>query len=294
MIENKDKASMNLPHDRREVFFDLWRHYKLTLAKTNLLMLLFALPAIVWLYLSFLTTGSIAYLIDSGFIQAPNPGNLSQSIAMIKMQINNVTFAGLIPLSLVASLGLAGAFHVLQKLVYAENVDLVTDFKAGIRRNWKEYLPMSLVFSASLFFFVFVTGYYAFENNLVVKTVSMAIAFAQLALVSGALFIAFPYFNIYQSRLGRGLWQSLALFFYHPGQGVAMLLLAVLPFSLLIIPVFWLQTISSILLLTFVFSFDVVLMILYSNHVFDRHVNPGRYDELIGKGLVKNEDKPNR
>lgn len=294
MTENKDKASSNLPHDRREVFFDLWRHYKLTLAKTNLLMLVFAVPAVAWLYLSFIAKGSIAYLIDSGFIQAPNPEDLSQSIALIKMQINNLTFAGLIPLSLVASLGLAGAFHILQKLVFAENIELITDFKAGIRRNWKEYMPMSLVLSVSLFFFVFVTGYYAFEPNLVVKTVSIAIAFAQLALVSGALFIAFPYFNLYQSRFGRGLWQSLALFFYHPGQGVAMLLLAVMPFSLLVIPVFWLQTISSILLLTFVFSFDAVLMILYSNHVLDRHVNPGRYDELIGKGLVKNEDQPKR
>ncbi len=294
MTENKDKVSSNLPHDRREVFFDLWRHYKLTLAKTNLLMLAFALPAIIWLYLSFITKGSIAYLIDSGFIHAPNPDNLSQSMAIIKMQINNVTFAGLIPLSWVASLGLAGAVHILQKLVFAENVALITDFKAGIRRNWKEYLPMSLMLSASLFFFVFVTGYYAFENNLIVKTVSIAIASAQLFLVSGTLFIALPYFNLYQSRLGRGLWQSLVLFFYHPGQGVAMLLLAVLPFSLLVIPVFWLQTASSILLLTFVFSFDVVLMILYSNHVFDRQVNPGRYDELIGKGLVKHEDKSKR
>jgi magnesium-transporting ATPase (P-type) len=246
------------------------------------------LPAIIWLYLSFIAKGSLIQFIDAGFIQAPVPEDIAQSIAILKMQINNVTFAVLVPLSLLAALGLSGAFHVVQKLVYAENVDVKADFKDGIRRNWKEYMVMALLLSLSLFFYVFVTGYYAFEPNLAIKAISIAIAVVQLTVVSATLFVAFPYFNLYKSRMGRGLWQCLALFFNHPGRGIALLTLAAVPFALLVIPVFWLQTAAGILLMAFIFSFDAALMILYSNDVFDRHVNPGRYDGLIDKGLMKN------
>ena len=108
MFKRKEKnitdmeAKKTLPHTRKEVFFDLIKHRKMTLFSLSSFVFMFFIPLAVDLfYFNFLESAAIAsdkaeYLFSLFFY------------SMIIM----------IPCMLIGFLGLAGGFYVAKKLVW--------------------------------------------------------------------------------------------------------------------------------------------------------------------------------
>jgi len=284
----KDTSGPLFPRNRKEVFFDLFHNRKMALVEINLLCVLFALPSILLIFLVFLYKGNIDALIASGDIILVDPLNVELSKNIILFQTNNALFAILIPLNLVASLGLAGGFYVMQRLVYAENISVWHDFFVGLKRNAREYSLLALVISLSLFFLSFVTGYYKMaEMPLAVEIISYAVAVLQFVIVLGTCLFAFPQANLYQMKFGMLLKNSFRLFISSVFKSIGVLMMTLAPLGLLYVPVPMFQSVVSVVLILFMFSFVILIWVLFANRYFDKYLNPHAHEEIIDKGMKK-------
>ena len=128
-------AKRALPKNRKEVFFDLLKHRKMTLFSLSCFTFMFFIPLAVDLfYFNFL---------ESAAISANKPEYLF-SLFFYSMLI-------MIPCMIIGFIGFAGAFYVIKKLVWQEGIMLASDFFQGIKENWKHTLINGVLFSIFLF-----------------------------------------------------------------------------------------------------------------------------------------------
>ena len=144
MFKRKEKqisdseAKRMLPHNRKEVFFDLLRHRKMTLFALSCFTFMFFIPLTVdLLFFNFLESVAIAneqtdYLF---------------SLVFYSMLI-------MVPCMIIGFLGFAGAFYTAKKLVWQEGTMFASDFFQGIKENWGRAILNGLIFGIILFGFI--------------------------------------------------------------------------------------------------------------------------------------------
>ncbi len=114
-----EDVKRTLPHNRKEVFFDLLRHRKMTLFALSCFTFMFFIPLAVDLfYFNFLETAAIA----------SDKSEYLFSLIFYSMLI-------MLPCMLIGFLGFAGAFYTIKKLVWQEGITVSIDFFMGIKEN---------------------------------------------------------------------------------------------------------------------------------------------------------------
>ena len=273
-----EEAKKALPHDRKQVFFDLLAHRKMTLFALSCFTFMFFIPLAVDLfYFNFLESAAIAsekyeYLFSLFFY------------SMLIM----------IPCMIVGFLGFAGAFYVTKQLAWQEDVNLAVDFFHGIKENWKHALINALVFAIVLFGLVIGSTY------LIIFLRSQPVL---LGVGIGALILLFLVFgmvislnftqDVYYENgviatfknsfcfLGLLNWRILVLFILTTGGVIA---LSCFNFITLII---------GMALFAFLNSVVIIIYTLLSHSAFDKYINKEHYPEMVDRGLYKpkQEDK---
>ena len=273
-----EDAKRSLPHNRKEVFFDLLRNRKMTLFALSCYTFMFFIPlAIDLFWFNFLESVAIAnekyeYLFSLFFY--------SMLIA--------------IPCMIIGFLGFAGAFHVARQLVWQEEVSLAVDFFHGIKSNWKHAIINGLVFGILLF------GLVVGSTYLIIFMQSQPIL---LGVGIGALILFFLVFgmvialnfaqDVYYENgvittfknsfcfLGLLHWKVLVTFLLTTG---AIVTLAC--FNLITLAV-------GMVLFAFLNSLVVIIYTLLAHSAFDKYINKEHYPDMVGKGLYKleKEDK---
>ena len=269
-----EDAKRKLPHNRKEVFFDLLAHRKMTLFALSCFTFMFFIPLAVDLfYFNFLESAAIAsekyeYLFSLFFY------------SMLIM----------LPCMVIGFLGFAGAFYVAKRLVWQEDVSLSVDFFQGIKENWKHAIVNGVVFGIFLFGLV-VGGTYLIIYSpttpvwcgigigalaLLFITFGMVISinFAQDVFYENSLITTFKNSFCFLGLLN---WKVLVLFLLTTG-GVIVLGC----FNLLTLAI-------GLFLFAFLNSVVVVLYTLLSHVVFDKYINKENYPDIVGKGLYKPE-----
>ena len=262
----------SLPHNRKELFFDLLKHRKMTLFSLSCLTFMFFIPlAIDLFYFNFLEAAAIAadkyeYLF---------------SLIFYSMLI-------MLPCMLIGFIGLGGAFYASKKLVWQEGVMISTDFFQGIKENWKHSLMNGALFGLVLFGLV-VGGSYLFIYApltpvwrgigigaiiLIFLLIGMIIPliFTQSVYYTNSYFITFR--NSF-SFLGLTNWKVLVLFLLSTGSLVALCAINLITMGV------------GLFLFAILNSVVVVLYTLISHAAFDRFINQVHYPDMVGKGLYK-------
>ena len=267
-------AKKTLPHSRKEVFFDLLAHRKMTLFALSSFVFMFFIPLAVDLfYFNYLENVAIAnekyeYLFSLIFY--------SMLIA--------------IPCMIIGFIGLAGAFHAVKKLVWQEGINLSVDFFHGIKDNWKHALVNGLISGILLFGLVVGSSYLLiFVRE---KPVLCGIGIGALILLflffGMTIALFFPQDDYYQNRysdtfknsfrfLGLINWKVLVIFLLSTGGLVA---LCAINFVTMIV---------GFVLFAILNSLVIVLYTLISHAAFDKFINAEHYPEMVGKGLYKVE-----
>ena len=134
-LMTEEEVAKSLPHTRKEVFFDLIKHRKMTLFSLSCFVFMFFIPLAVDLfYFNFLESAAIASdKLEYGF-----------SLFFYSMVI-------MIPCVMIGFLGLAGGFYVAKKLVWQEGISMASDFFQGIKENWLRALVNGFIFGICLF-----------------------------------------------------------------------------------------------------------------------------------------------
>ena len=272
------QAIKSLPHNRKEVFFDLLSHRKMTLFALSCFAFMFFIPLAVDLF--------IFNYLESAAIAADKKEYLF-SLVFYSMCI-------MLPCMIVGFLGFAGAFYTAKRLVWQEDINLAVDFFHGIKENWKHAIFNGLLFGVVLFGVVIGGSYLLIFSPispvvcgigigaliLLFLTFGMVIAlnFTQDVYYENGLFITFKNSFCFLGLLN---WRVLVLFVLTTGG-----LFTLCCFNLITLGV-------GLLLFAILNSVVVILYTLMSHYAFDKYINVEYYPEMVGKGLYKleKEDK---
>ena len=272
------QAMKSLPHNRKEVFFDLLSHRKMTLFALSCYTFMFFIPLAVDLI--------VFNYIESAAIASEKYEYLF-SLLFYSMLI-------MLPCMVVGFLGIAGAFYTMKRLVWQEDVNLAVDFFHGIKENWKHAIINGLLFGVALFGMVVGGSYlliFAPSSPITcgIGIGALILVFLTFGLVTSLNFTQDVYYeNGYLttfknsfSFMGLLNWKVLLLFLLSTGGIIALAL-----FNLLTLGI-------GLLLFAILNSVVIALYTLIAHSAFDRYINKEHYPDMVGKGLykVEKEDK---
>ncbi|MCL2370012.1 MAG: hypothetical protein FWC80_02125 [Firmicutes bacterium] len=294
--DRPDFETSKLPSNRFQLFKDVFFMRLGALVKINLLVLLFAFPAIavIVVFTMFINPMMISTLPFSGNlgIGYPQVEELNLVVSSITFANNIVMYALLAPALLIASIGLAGAFNVIKLLAWGEGVSVLSHFFIGIKKHFKQFFLCGLIFSLlititafNLQFFINVVSNplpFSFPPTLLRV---LGIAFCIISFVVLACMVMFA--TTQASTYKLSLWAliknsfllSLALF----PQNIIILLISFIPFALLMFP--FVNMIGMMLMLAISFSFIILLWTVYAHHIFDKFINDRIEGAEKNKGL---------
>ena len=280
MFKRKEKqisdsdAKKALPTSRKQVFFDLLAHRKMTL---------FALSCFTFMFFIPLAADLFIFNFLENVAATNNKAEYLFSLFFYSMLI-------MIPCMVIGFLGLVGAFYTAKKLVWQEGISLANDFFQGIKENWKHAVLNGLVFGVFLFGGVIGSIYLIIFSPVSPIWCGVGIgALILLFLVFGMtislnftqdVYYINPYITTFKNSfrfLGLLNWKVLVIFILSTG---GVITLCCFNFITLAIGLFLFAIFNSVV---------VILYTLISHSAFDKYINQEHYPDMVGRGLYKLE-----
>ena len=264
----------SLPKNRKEVFFDLLKHRKMTLFALSCFTFMFFIPlAVDLLYFNFL---------ESAAISAEKYEYLF-SLVFYSMAI-------MVPCMMIGFLGFAGAFYTAKKIVWQEGTMFASDFFQGIKENWGRAVLNGLLFGVILFGFVIGGSYLLIFQQASPILVGVGIgALTLFLLVFGMITVLNFTQDVYYSTpimqtlknsfcfVGLLNWRILLVFVFSTGVVIALSCFNMITLAI------------GLFLFAITNSVAIVLYTLMSHYAFDKYINVEQYPDMVGKGLYKVE-----
>ena len=291
--DNPDFTEARLPGTRWQVFKDIITMRFGALVKINLLMLLFALPAIAWIWLSFwMNSQQLAALPFSSNAGVGYP--FFDDIVMQGNYLtfwNNITFVLiLIPALLIAAIGFAGGFHVIKLLVWGEGIAVAQHFFKGIKSNILQFMLGMLIAGIAIGLVVLNTSIQPISQLKPFWSVMSQVSIILLLVLT----LFFTMFFLTQAETYKlKLWPLIKnSFIFGIGmfaQNIFFMLISVLPFVLLLFlggnPIITMLVI--VLLAFFAFSYLALIWTIYTQYVFDKYINENVEGAIKDRGIYR-------
>ena len=266
----------SLPRNRKEVFFDLLAHRKMTLFALSCYVFMFFIPlAVDLIYFNFLESAAIIaekyeYLFSLFFY------------SMLIM----------LPCMMIGFLGLVGGFYVVKKLVWQEGISLASDFFQGIKENWKHALINGAIFGVVLFGLVVGGSFFIIYAPTTPVWCGIGIGALILLFLLFGMVIALNFAQCVYYENGYGVtlknsfaflgllnWKVLVIFLVSTGGVVTLALFNLLTLSI------------GLFLFAILNSVVIVLYTLIAHTAFDKYINQEHYPDMVNKCLYKQDDK---
>ena len=280
LFSNPDYQYSSLPTTRKEAFKDVYRHNFKTILSSGLMLLLFATPLLVFLF-----------IMDLGKLGMTPDRFSEEELRGVLFLWDIIVNSGAVILLYVVLIGLMGLMRVLKLLVWQEGIDFFHDFKVGVKENFKHFSLLYLIFAI---LFALTYSVYIFVLNFLVGIWLMVlyiIVFVSIGI--WALFVV----NVYQCSL----WNYLknAVFFFSKSLllSIPFVILLVLPFFFVFIPLsivtFSIKYPVILVMAIFYYPFLIIVGFLYSFNKFDEFINKENYPEIYRKGLYEPNKQQN-
>ncbi len=263
-----------LPHNRRQVFFDVVRNHWGRLLGYGLVVLLFSLPwhaVTLWERLALMGV-SQAQDRQEAYAQLVAGGNTFALLRIVCLPVVAVCIAGLL--------------RCIRQYAWGEPVFFGADLWQGVRQNGVQTVLLALLAGV-----VYALTVYAWNAFLLMqdRTAATVLLFpVSLSIFAGLPVAAYSaaQLPVYSNRLGRTLLNALQLTARSYGKTLLALLCCMLPFALQALPNLIgcaLGCIVSSLLVPFV----LLGWFLFASRQLDEHINKRLYPELVDKGITK-------
>lgn len=263
-----------LPHNRKEVFFDCIRlHWKMLLC-LGLISLLFALPVIACEAFTDIVWSSIYVRLTNGEITQDAATAYLSSLRVFSAMLSVVGW-------LIFSVGLAGIARVIRQLAWGEPIFFVSDFVQGIRQNVGKYLAVFGICAVVKFASTFFTEWFA-ETSLLayIPFVLLACFFMPIGLW------ILSQVAVYQVSFGKACTNAMAFFGDGIWQTTIFTLLACAP-SLLSLASAVVKYVTIVVAIVVTLPLYCLCWFLFCSATFDRYINSGSFAELYDKGVYR-------
>ena len=270
----KDFEKAMLPQTRRAVFFDV---VKLQWRKLLLLAVVLLIAAIPLLLIAVYED---TYILTALEVPDVSPETIPALIAPLHIFCAVLSF----PCLVLFFLGLSGVIRVVRQLAWEENAMVFPDFMIGFRQNWKQFLPIGILFG--LGYTLAKIGWHSAlatqGDSVWIQGILLGLLVFLIApLVACSMVVIAVYNNSFWGNL------KLATFVYlkSPFKTISAMFLAFGPsVAVWLIPYLQLHLIGSIPAIL-VFTLGLLGFILFTFNQLDKHYNTQQYPELVGKGI---------
>ena len=271
---SKDYEKSMLPQSRRAVFFDV---VKLQWSK---LLLLAAIVLISALPLFLIAVYEDTYILTV----AEDPGIAQETIPALIAPLHIFCAVLSAPCLVLFFLGLSGVIRVVRQLAWEENAMVFPDFLVGFRQNWKQFLPVGVLFGLS--YTVAKIGFHSAlatqANSVWIQGILLGLLIFLVAPLVACCIVVIAVYN-------NGFWDNLKLAAYvylkNPIKTVISMLPAFGPgVAVWLIPHLQLHLIGSIPAIM-LFTLGLLGWTLFVFNRLDAHYNATEYPELVGKGV---------
>lgn len=270
-VAKTDFSEQNLPHNRKEVFFDCVKLYWQKLLLAGLIMLACAVPL--------LTVSAVCDTVQQGLSRQLADGVID------KVAYNGQTawlrFAEAlidIPCYVIVCVGLSGTVRVTRQMIWAEPLFFANDFADGIKQNWLTFCLCGFLVSLLNVYLAFAEssggGLPAYLPLGVVTIVVLPTALWMMAASS-----------VYNIGIGKNITNSFVLYIKTPF--VTWLFVAL--FASVAIPgLIGFVALRCIFLAVFIVVLLPALVMLWQlvcYSYFDKFINKQAYPEIVDKGI---------
>jgi len=258
-----------MPHNRKEVFFDILKNRFSTLLLIGLTILISALPMIICFFYVNIEGANIA-----------NSSLSEEEIASSLISLEKMKYLLFLISSIFLTISLSGSSAVIQKLIWQEGFLFKTTYKKGIKENY----PLFLISYLSLFILIYILALLIYNNsNDIVKGISIGALVLYASIInlttSQAAIYKLPLYGYFKN----GFVISMASFL----KTLLCLIINVVFLLLFLIPSYIFQSILIIVLPLFIAPLLILGNTLYANYIFDNFINKDKYPEIYDKGVYR-------
>jgi len=273
--EVKDFSVNDLPHNRREVFFDVVKQQWRKICVLGIILLLFSLPLFG---LSFFVDFT-KYSNYEAFIK----GTIDETTYSNSLYSASIWFIILLPICMVVlAIGLSGMMRIIKRLCYLQPVFLFDDFKKGVKQNFKLHLINFLFFSLIN---ALVTFLYLSFKDVFFSYIPYGLC---AVFIYPCFLIALYVIAIYNITFSQAMKLSFKMYF--------RTFILALPFYIVVIAPAFFFLINDIILkhlllvtYSFITPFSLIFYFLFISWKLDILINKTQFPELVDKGIVRNK-----
>ena len=195
---------------------------------------------------------------------------------------------------MIFSLGISGSVRIIKKLIWAEGIEFLHDFKVGIQENWRKMIQLFLLIG--IVSTVNRTTPYILSQTTMLTELSYTALRSVLTSVSVLLLVPIAAFVFSQIVFYENRFLSMCI------NSIAFCGKTILStyglLAIICIPCAIVNHFCNISVQIVVYSFAAVILLplilmvwlLYSCYIFDRYVNPTFYPEIIDKGIWRKKN----
>ena len=262
------------PFDRKEAFINIFKSEFNILVKTSIATFVFALPTIA------VILWCAAEMILLGEITSDN----ALELYSIQARMN----IWLIPSVAFFSVGAAGSFYIVRRLVWGEDISFLNNFFHGIKNNALQSVISGVLVTALMGGIGYAVNLFSLKTSLgsahwMILIIQIAIYFFLIML----LLFQYCIISVYSDAMGKIIKNSIVFTLCSLPKSVAILTLMALPMILLLIfgKVYWIYIIITVLMGIVGFGYAILIFTLHAHSVFDKYVNKTNFPHIYKKGL---------
>lgn len=256
------------------MFKELFFHRIGSMVALNILVAIFALPAVAVIVIFYMnksiSAGLIPYSANIGFGYPVVTDAVAQGV-FTEFNYTLFEFLLLIPGIMIFALGVSGNMYVIRKLIWGEPTSTFKDFFRGIKKCWIGSLVIGLCDGLTALLFVFTLGYFD-AYGLEVQYKVMSIILSSILVVLMSLFTAFFMTQnvAFKMRPGVLIRNSILFVAGTNVQAIFFVGIAIAPAFLAFIPGI---TILLVILYVFLaFSFATLVISLFSHYCYEKYL----------------------
>ena len=274
---SEDFAPNMLPTTRRQLFNDVLKIHWKRLLVLGCIMLLFTLPLSIsqWVQDAYnMYVQTVAQQLESAEAE-----EMYYSLAIMDAmrQMVNVLLWG------VVGLGIAGSARIIRQFAWGEYTYLLRDFIQGIRENGKH---MVLLFAFTGFIYgmcygVIVMSQYQSELLTVLSFIQVSLSVVAVLPTCALCLTMIP---VYKNTFKQYMRLSFVIYLKTNLKTLFAIFCVVILYAPLLLPVPFVHIIGGVVH-TLLTPYIFLGWTLYTYSVYDEHINPRYYPELVGRGL---------
>lgn len=279
---SKDFDITCLPHNRFEVFLDLikanWRYILLI----GLFLFLGFLPLIASLAISSIMKNALYSSFAAGNIE--ERAYRSQYF-MLCLSFNAVDYF----LLLIIAVPLSGTMNIYRLLNYYEMMIFKTDFIKGIKQNISEVLKLFLIYGFIFYLSKTIFDYFLLAGTSdFLATILYGLPLSLFALLLiGPMCFSLCSVPIYSNKFSMTLRNGFLLYFPSIFKSLLFELIMFGPLIILFFNNFYAILITVSIYSLAYLPISMLIYFIFSNSVFDKHINITSYPELVDKGIYR-------